>query len=174
MRPIRRRESETDVFTGYLESRIGVLEIRADRDDVLEIAFVRERGPVQTRLPECLSLAISQLEEYFQGERREFELPLGFRGTAFQVQVWEGLRRIPFAETISFGDLAGSIGRPRAFRAVGQANNKNPLPIVVPCHRVVGGDGSLTGYGSGIWRKQWLLEHEQKVKNEDVTSPISV
>ncbi|MCF8105931.1 MAG: methylated-DNA--[protein]-cysteine S-methyltransferase [Desulfohalobiaceae bacterium] len=164
MRSISRSRSEAEAFTGYLESRIGVLEIRADGEEILEVAFVREKGPVQSRLPECLKRAITQLEEYFQGERMDFDLPLGLRGTAFQLQVWEELRRIPFAETISYGDLAGAVGRPRAFRAVGQANNKNPLPIVVPCHRVVGGDGSLTGYGSGIWRKEWLLEHEQRVK----------
>ena len=101
-----------------------------------------------------------QLAEYFSGTRRDFDLPLAPSGTAFQQQVWTALRTVPYARTASYGDIARAIGNPRGVRAVGLANGRNPLSIVVPCHRVIGRDGSLTGYGGGLERKQWLLAHE--------------
>ena len=104
-----------------------------------------------------------QLLEYFDGARRDFDLPLAADGTAFQRRVWDELRRIPYAETISYGELARRIGRPTASRAVGAANGRNPLAIVVPCHRVIGADGALTGYGGGLPVKETLLAHEQGV-----------
>jgi methylated-DNA-[protein]-cysteine S-methyltransferase len=102
----------------------------------------------------------AQLTEYFAGERAEFDLSLGAEGTDFQHKVWNALCAIPYGETISYGELARRIGQPTAARAVGLANGSNPLPIVVPCHRVIGADGSLTGFGGGIERKRWLLAHE--------------
>src|SRR5262249_46745434 len=104
----------------------------------------------------------TQLTEYFGGGRAEFELPLLPEGTPFQRKVWNALCEIPYGETISYGELARRIGQPTAARAVGLANGSNPLPIVVPCHRVIGADGSLTGFGGGIERKRWLLAHEAK------------
>jgi methylated-DNA-[protein]-cysteine S-methyltransferase len=104
--------------------------------------------------------AIRQLAEYSAGRRREFELDLDFSGTAFQVEVWAALRRIPYGRTISYGDLAGRIGQPGAARAVGAANHANPLPIVIPCHRVIGADGSMVGFGGGLAIKQRLLQYE--------------
>jgi methylated-DNA-[protein]-cysteine S-methyltransferase len=101
-----------------------------------------------------------QLDEYFAGRRRAFELPLAPRGSLFQLRVWRELLAIPYGTTISYGELAKRLGRPGAGRAVGLANGRNPLAIVVPCHRVIGADGSLTGYGGGIQRKAWLLRHE--------------
>jgi methylated-DNA-[protein]-cysteine S-methyltransferase len=101
-----------------------------------------------------------QLEEYFAGERREFDLPLAPEGTPFERSVWDELRRIPFGETRSYGEIARAIGRPSASRAVGRANGANPIPIVVPCHRVIGADGSLTGFGGGLEAKSRLLEIE--------------
>ena len=101
-----------------------------------------------------------QLREYFGGERRAFDLPLSPRGTDFQQRVWRALREIPFGETWSYADLARRAGRPGSARAAGAANGKNPLSIVVPCHRVIGADGSLTGYAGGLAAKRWLLEHE--------------
>ena len=101
-----------------------------------------------------------QLDEYFAGTRREFELDLAPRGTTFQLAVWDALRAIPYGATVSYGDIARSVGRPNAVRAVGQANGRNPLAIVVPCHRVIGSDHSLTGYGGGIDRKRFLLALE--------------
>lgn len=113
--------------------------------------------------PSPFTEACRQLREYFNGERTEFDLPLALDGTAFQQQVWAGLREIPFGATLSYGQLADRIGRPTAVRAVGLANGRNPIGIVVPCHRVVGSDGGLTGYGGGVERKQYLLAHERRV-----------
>lgn len=102
-----------------------------------------------------------QLAEYFAGKRTEFDLPYKFKGTEFQQEVWNQLNKIPFGETISYLELAQRIGRPKAVRAVGQANGRNPICIMVPCHRVVGMNGTLTGYGGGLTRKEFLLKHEQ-------------
>lgn len=113
-------------------------------------------------LPAALRAAKSQLSEYFNGTRRDFELPLAPDGTVFQRHVWDELRRIPFAETISYGELARRIGKPTASRAVGAANGRNPLAIVVPCHRVIGADGTLTGYGGGLPVKEKLLALERR------------
>lgn len=104
--------------------------------------------------------AIRQLQEYFAGRRREFNLPLALEGSPFQRQVWEELLRIPFGSTLSYGDVATRIGSPGASRAVGLANNRNPVAIIVPCHRVIGADGSLGGFGGGVPMKRWLLRHE--------------
>jgi methylated-DNA-[protein]-cysteine S-methyltransferase len=103
-----------------------------------------------------------QLEDYFRGDRQAFDLPLAPSGTAFQQQVWQRLRQIPFGQTWSYGELAQAIGQPSASRAVGAANGRNPISIIVPCHRVIASNGKLTGYAGGVDRKQWLLEHERK------------
>jgi methylated-DNA-[protein]-cysteine S-methyltransferase len=110
--------------------------------------------------------ASAQLREYFDGERTEFDLRLALAGTPFQQRVWAALRGIPYGQTISYGQLADRIGQPSASRAVGLANGKNPVGIIVPCHRVVGADGDLTGYGGGIERKRYLLAHEQRVSGQ--------
>lgn len=108
-----------------------------------------------------------QLEQYFRGERRAFELPLRMKGTAFQQQVWRALGEIPYGETVSYGAIARRIGRPKACRAVGMANHVNPIPIIVPCHRVVGANGGLTGYAGGLPVKEALLALEQKWKERN-------
>jgi methylated-DNA-[protein]-cysteine S-methyltransferase len=110
-----------------------------------------------------LRVAREQLAAYFAGALTSFDLPLAARGTPFQERVWAALREVPFGTTVSYGDIARRIASPAAVRAVGAANGRNPLPIVVPCHRVVGADGSLTGFGGGVARKQWLLAHEARV-----------
>jgi methylated-DNA-[protein]-cysteine S-methyltransferase len=104
-----------------------------------------------------------QLTAYFEGELTDFDVELALLGTPFQVEVWSQLRRIPYASTASYGEIAGRVGRPGASRAVGLANGRNPIAIIVPCHRVIGADGSLTGYGGGLERKRWLLDHEASV-----------
>ncbi len=119
-------------------------------------------APSNGGLPAALEEAKRQLGEYFDGKRREFDLPLGAGGTEFQQRVWAELRRIPFGETISYGELAARIGSPSGSRAVGQANGRNPLPIVVPCHRVISHDGKLGGYGGGLQVKQALLDLERR------------
>jgi methylated-DNA-[protein]-cysteine S-methyltransferase len=110
---------------------------------------------------EILGRARTELEEYFAGQRTRFDLPLELRGTPFQVQIWNALREIPYGTTVSYGWLARRVGRPTAVRAVGAANGRNPVAIVVPCHRVIGANGDLTGFGGGIERKRWLLRHER-------------
>ncbi|MGH9859992.1 MAG: methylated-DNA--[protein]-cysteine S-methyltransferase [Candidatus Acidiferrales bacterium] len=107
-----------------------------------------------------LARAVRQLEEYFAGQRRDFDLRLDLRGTPLQQRVWQGLLAIPFGRTLTYGELAKQVGVPKAARAVGAACGSNPVPLVVPCHRVIGGDGSLHGYGGGLWRKEFLLKHE--------------
>ena len=139
-----------------IESPLGPLWL-VDRDDELAGLYMRElpvpEAPVKrTRL---LARAAEQLAEYFAGERREFDLPLAPRGTGFQERVWRALLAIPFGETRSYGELARAIGRPSASRAVGMANGRNPISIMVPCHRVIGANGTLTGYGGGLPAKRW-------------------
>ncbi len=112
--------------------------------------------------PDAAGDAVSQLAAYFGGTRLGFDLPLAPRGTEFQRKVWAALRRIPPGETLSYGEIAAAVGRPTASRAVGAANGRNPLAIVVPCHRVVGANGQLTGYAGGLDRKRWLLQHEHE------------
>ena len=124
-----------------------------------DAAWRRRRGA----LPAALATAKRQIAEYFDGTRRDFDLPLAPDGTTFQLRVWEELRRISYAETISYGELARRIGKPTASRAVGAANGRNPLAIVVPCHRVIGADGTLTGYGGGLPVKKALLALERRI-----------
>jgi O-6-methylguanine DNA methyltransferase len=109
-------------------------------------------------MTECLQ----QMTEYFKGRHQKFSVPLILEGTEFQKAVWRQLQKIPFGRTASYGDVARAVGSPRAFRAVGNANNKNPIPLIIPCHRVIGSDGKLVGFGGSIWRKEWLLEHEKR------------
>jgi methylated-DNA-[protein]-cysteine S-methyltransferase len=109
-------------------------------------------------LKEC----IAQLDEYFRGKRRKFSVNLDLQGTRFQKRVWQALLKIPFGRTASYREVAKAVGNSKAVRAVGNANRVNPVAIIIPCHRVIGSDGSLVGYGSGLWRKRWLLAHEQK------------
>ncbi|HEY3810068.1 MAG TPA: methylated-DNA--[protein]-cysteine S-methyltransferase [Acidimicrobiales bacterium] len=117
--------------------------------------------PDSTLEADAFEEARVQLDQYFARTRREFDLPLELHGTPFQVEVWTALRAIPYGETTSYAALAEAIGRPAAVRAVGAANGRNPISIIVPCHRVIGADGGLTGYGWGVDRKAWLLEHER-------------
>ncbi len=121
-----------------------------------------ERDAGEAAVPDANAAveAVRQLREYFEGARTAFDLPLAPRGTLFQIAVWDALTRIPAGETRSYGGVASVVGVPSASRAVGMANGRNPIAIVVPCHRVVGADGTLTGYGGGLHRKRWLLEHE--------------
>lgn len=146
------------VHYGVLETPIGPLWVGATDNAVVEVEFFDDPRPVsETPL---VQRALAQLRDYFTGERREFDLPLGASGTAFQQQVWRALCTIPYGRTASYRHIADAIGNPKAVRAVGAANGRNPLAIVVPCHRIIGADGSLTGYAGGLERKQWLLAHE--------------
>ncbi len=146
--------------TLYYESPIGWLEIAGIKEGIQGIRFVDEPGKDNQDPPACLVLCRKQLEEYFQGNGTTFAVPLALEGTPFQKAVWRALLEIPYGTWTTYGEVAQSVGRPNAARAVGQANNRNPAVIVVPCHRVVGMGRELVGYGSGLWRKEWLLEHE--------------
>ena len=156
-----------------MHSPIGTLRLVADREGLREIWFEQERHPKLAqsswvRAEAALRFVRVQLEEYFAGGRQQFELPLHPIGTPFQMEVWQELRRIPYGVTISYGELARRIGKPQAMRAVGAANGRNPLPIVVPCHRVIGADGSLTGFGGGLPIKRHLLSLETQVARGDL------
>jgi len=143
----------------YYESPIGLVEVGATDDAVTSLFFVEDRKEGAASNVLCAE-TVRQLAEYFDGKREDFDLPLELTGTEFQRQVWTELTSIPFGQTVSYGDLARSIGKPSAVRAVGSANGDNPISIIVPCHRVIGSDGGLTGYGGGLERKEWLLKHE--------------
>ena len=142
-----------------IETPVGNLLLRETDLGILEISFTDQ--PACMNDGRFLKMAADQLEEYFSGKRTVFELPLDLRGTAFQKQVWEALCRIPFGETRSYQEIACGIGRPKAVRAVGMACHVNPVVIAVPCHRVIGKNGSLTGFGGGLDRKSFLLNFER-------------
>ena len=153
-----------------LDTPIGTLRLVGGEDAIDRIELPNRTTeppdpawkPSNGVLPAALREAKRQLGEYFDGKRQDFDLPLGDAGTDFQQRVWAELRRIPFGKTISYGELAARIGQPKASRAVGMANGRNPLPVVVPCHRVVSHDGSLGGYGGGLPLKKALLDLEQR------------
>lgn len=146
-----------------LTSPLGTLRLYARADELVGL-YMREHdeelGPAEERDVPVLVKTAAQLDEYFAGDRREFDVPLGAEGTGFQKLVWRALSAIPFGVTRSYGDIARTIGRPSASRAVGAANGRNPISIIVPCHRVIGTSGALTGYGGGMDAKKWLLAHE--------------
>ncbi|MBC2838343.1 methylated-DNA--[protein]-cysteine S-methyltransferase [Robiginitalea sp. SC105] len=142
-----------------LQTPLGMATILGDRNGIRAIR-VTDHSEGEDSIPPALAEACGQLREYFNGERTVFDLPLAPEGTDFQQTVWQALLGIPYGKTISYMDLAKQLGDPAAIRAVAAANGKNPLWIVIPCHRVIGSDGSLTGYAGGIHRKKWLLNHE--------------
>jgi methylated-DNA-[protein]-cysteine S-methyltransferase len=161
----------------YVESPIGRLTLTSDGEALTGLymgtpakrpAFGKEWAQNGTAGP--LPMVVRQLQEYFAGKRRKFDLPLRMQGTAFQKRVWRELTEIPYGETWSYGQLAKRIGNPSASRAVGLANGRNPIAVIVPCHRVIGADGSLTGFGGGLPRKRWLLTHE----GMPVTRPLAL
>ncbi|WP_337878674.1 methylated-DNA--[protein]-cysteine S-methyltransferase [Rheinheimera sp.] len=144
-----------------LPSPLGLIEISASEQGIQSIYFVdHSDAPSQSNQP-ALQQCQQQLTDYFAGKRQQFDLPLAASGTAFQQRVWAALCTIGYGQTCSYGDIALQLQNPKAVRAVGAANGRNPLSIVVPCHRVIGANGSLTGYAGGLERKLWLLQHEQ-------------
>ncbi|MFY7758388.1 MAG: methylated-DNA--[protein]-cysteine S-methyltransferase [Flavobacterium stagni] len=144
---------------------LGFAQISGNELGIQSVRIIDE-GEVSTEIPVVLKDAVQQLSEYFEGNRTEFQLKLNPKGTEFQQRVWNALLQIPFGKTTSYQQLTLQLGDPKAIRAVASANGKNPLWIIVPCHRVIGSDGSLTGYAGGLHRKQWLLDHEQPNKQQ--------
>ena len=162
----------TNIYYEQMPSPIGPLFLVADDDGLREVRFELDRrshvasdGWVHS--PHKLAEVRRQLEEYFAGERMTFELLLKPIGTDFQQSVWQALTTITYAQTASYGQISRQIERPKASRAVGAANGRNPIPIIIPCHRVIGSNGTLTGFAGGLAAKQWLLEHEIKCRRHD-------
>ena len=153
------------------EAPFGVLTVVGSDLGIRYVMFNNDAHPKplerlhisETEIHDSVNDAVTQLEEYCDGSRRDFDLPLDLQGTEFQVAAWRALADIPYGHTASYGQQAASIGRPKAVRAIGGANGRNPVAIVLPCHRIVGADGSLTGFGGGIEVKKWLLDHEQSM-----------
>lgn len=142
------------------KSPVGLLEITSDGEFITGINFIDT--PFEDSIDEVIQMCATQLDQYFAGKRKAFDVPIALSGTNFRIKVWEELKKIPYGETISYGELARRVGNPKAMRAVGGANHNNPISIIVPCHRVIGADGSLTGYGGGMQNKKYLLELEKK------------
>ncbi|MBL4662576.1 MAG: methylated-DNA--[protein]-cysteine S-methyltransferase [Flavobacteriaceae bacterium] len=154
--------------TTYMTTPMGVLEIKGDASGVASVHFMDTEISSSEVVPEVLLPAITQLKEYFSKTRTEFQLTLNPEGTIFQKKVWKQLETIPFGKTTSYQKMANNLGDPKVIRAAASANGKNPIAIIIPCHRVIGSDGSLTGYAGGLHRKKWLLEHESPVKQGEL------
>ena len=153
-------------YTTYYHSPVGLLKISGTENYISEVSFFDKTDKPNVKnknMPQMVINCIEQLIQYFHGERRVFELPIHQTGTPFQQEVWNELMTIPYGKTISYLELARKTGDTKATRAVANANGKNHVAIIVPCHRVIGASGELVGYGGGLWRKKWLLEHEAKV-----------
>lgn len=144
---------------GYVESRLGLVEIGASPQGIAALNFVETARHPHGDAP-LLTEAARQVSAYFAGELTVFDLPLELHGTEFQRRVWAQLLTVPFGKTASYLEIALAVGTAQSVRAVGAANGRNPVSIVVPCHRIIGSDGKLIGYGGGLWRKEWLLRHE--------------
>lgn len=145
--------------TVYIKTPLGMATIIGDENGIISIE-VCDEAEVSSTIPRVLQEVVTQLSEYFEGKRKDFDLKLNPKGTEFQQKVWKALLEIPYGKTRTYLEQSKILGDVKAIRAVASANGKNPLWIVVPCHRVIGSDGSLTGYAGGLWRKKWLLEHE--------------
>jgi methylated-DNA-[protein]-cysteine S-methyltransferase len=153
--------------TTCIKTPLGIAKIIGDEDGISVISILDE-GEVSSMIPVVLQEAVSQLNDYFEGNRTDFTFKLNPSGTDFQQKVWQALLEIPLGKTMSYLELSKKLGDVKAIRAVASANGKNPLWIVVPCHRVIGTDGSLTGYAGGLWRKKWLLEHENPTTQQSL------
>ena len=152
-----------NLYTAYYPSPVGQLKLQCTDKFIKTVSFVDTAiTEAPTSGHKLLQTLARQLDEYFAGKRRQFHLPLNQDGTEFQMKVWELLSKIPYGKTISYNELARQYGDLKAIRAVASANGRNNLAIIVPCHRVIGSDKSLVGYGGGLWRKKWLLDHEAK------------
>jgi methylated-DNA-[protein]-cysteine S-methyltransferase len=150
-----------DIEIAYIKTPLGICKICGSIEGISEISILDEEVDISKSIPESLKDCVIQLQEYFEGNRKEFQLKFNLIGTSFQKEVWQSLLNIPYGSTTTYLKQARLLGDEKAIRAVASANGKNPIGIILPCHRVVGSDGSLTGYAGGIWRKKWLLEHEQ-------------
>lgn len=149
-----------------INSPLGFTKITGDANGIASISVLNSEETITSIIPEVLEDCVYQLNEYFNGTRENFDLNLNPQGTDFQKTVWNALLTIPFGKTTTYLALSKQLGDPKAIRAVANANGKNPIWIIIPCHRVIGSDGSLTGYAGGLHRKKWLLEHESPYKQQ--------
>jgi len=154
--------------TAIIKTILGFTEIIGDENGISKIHVFDQEQKVSKKIPLELQEVVSQIQDYFEGNRDDFNFKLNPKGTDFQQKVWQELLNIPYGKTMSYQELSIKLGDVKAIRAVANANGKNPLWIVVPCHRVIGSDGSLTGYAGGLWRKKWLLDHENPVKQQSL------
>lgn len=154
--------------TTYYKTPIGTAKIVGDQDGIQSISVLDDEVETSKNIPNCLQECVTQLDEYFKGEREEFNLKLNPQGTSFQQSVWKELLNISFGKSRTYLEQTKQLGDVKAIRAVASANGKNPIWIIIPCHRVIGSDGSLTGYAGGVWRKKWLLEHESGYKQQSL------
>lgn len=154
--------------TCIIKLPLGFTKIVGDEDGITSIYILDSDEKTTDIIPEVLEDCAHQLREYFEGKRTQFDLQINLEGTEFQKKVWHQLQTIPYGKTISYLQLSQQLGDVKAIRAVANANGKNPLWIVIPCHRVIGSNGSLTGYAGGLHRKQWLLEHENPYKQQSL------
>lgn len=161
-------ETENIYFSSF-ESPIGLVEIRANEKGLLSVFFMDKPSLPKRARPNPVTVRCEQeLREYFEGRRKTFSVPLSPEGTGFQQMVWQELLKLPHGKTASYLDISLRLGDPKLTRAVGSANGKNPISIIVPCHRVIGSDGSLTGYAGGMHRKKWLLRHEGIITQQEL------
>ncbi len=151
----------------YIKTPVGIAKIMGNENGITTISVLSE-DTISDEIPKNLLEAVAQLNEYFEGKRKIFDFKINPAGTEFQQKVWRALFEIPFGKTMSYLELSKKLGDVKAIRAVASANGKNPLWIVIPCHRVIGTDGSLTGYAGGLWRKKWLLEHENPTTQQSL------
>lgn len=150
------------MYKSVLKTPVGNLVLTANEKEILSVEFTSKKKINSVRKPEILKQTEKQLIEYFSGKRKKFDLKKKYSGTEFQVKVWKALEKIPYGKTVSYEDIAKKTGKPNAYRAVGNANNKNKISIIIPCHRVIAKDGKLAGYGGGIGRKEYLLQFERE------------
>ncbi len=150
--------------TIYIKTPLGTLEIMGDADGIQKAIFIDGTVLLSQHIPEELQDCVAQFQEYFEKKRTTFDLKLNPNGTSFQQKVWEDLLKVPFGKTESYLTMSRRFGDEKAIRAIASANGKNPIAIIIPCHRIIGSDGSLTGYAGGLWRKKWLLEFEQNIE----------
>ena len=156
------------MVTAYISTPLGSAKLEGDENGISSVTVIESDEPESKIIPEVLVDAVYQLNEYFEGERQNFDLLINPEGTEFQKKVWNSLLEIPYGKTISYLEHSKKLGDVKAIRAVASANGKNPLWIIIPCHRVIGSDGSLTGYAGGLHRKKWLLNHESPSKQQSL------
>ncbi|HPE76492.1 MAG TPA: methylated-DNA--[protein]-cysteine S-methyltransferase [Draconibacterium sp.] len=156
-----------NIFKTTIETPVGYLELTSDQHFLLSVSFAENNGMMTDIQPDILKESVQQITEFFEGTRKEFDLKLKPAGTDFQLKVWEEVKKVPFGKTVSYLDIAIKTGSKNNTRAVGLANGKNPIPIIIPCHRIIGTNGKLTGYAGGLERKKWLLQHESQFSERE-------